>query len=137
MGKKGLGKFVVGAGLGVSLGVLFAPKKGKELRKDLGEKCKELVDYVKSLDKDEVKDNILEKIDDIKDEIKDLDKEKVLSNAKKKGKDILNKCDELVDLAVKKGTPYLEKATDEVRSKAIDVLEDTISRLEKNKKKTK
>ena len=137
MRKRGLGKFVIGAGLGVGLGFLFAPKKGKELRKDLSQKCKELVDYVKSLDKDEVKDIILEKIEDIKAEIKDLDKEKVLTTAKKKGKDILAKCDELVDLAVKKGTPYLEKATDEVRSKAIDVLEDTINRLEKGKKKTK
>ena len=33
--KGGLLKFVAGLGLGVGLGMLFAPKKGDELRKDL------------------------------------------------------------------------------------------------------
>ena len=39
MGKtKGVGKFVAGAAIGAGLGLLFAPKKGKELRKNLKNK---------------------------------------------------------------------------------------------------
>ena len=33
MGKKGLGKFILGAGIGAGLGLLFAPKAGSETRK--------------------------------------------------------------------------------------------------------
>ena len=55
MSKKGTGKFVLGAALGAGLGLLFAPKKGKELRADLKEKIDEVIENIKSLDKDEVK----------------------------------------------------------------------------------
>ena len=38
--KKGLGKVAVGAAIGVGLGVLFAPKSGKETRQDISNKVK-------------------------------------------------------------------------------------------------
>ena len=36
--KSGLGKFLVGAGIGAGLGILFAPKSGSETRKELKQK---------------------------------------------------------------------------------------------------
>ena len=33
--KSGLGKFALGAGIGAALALLFAPKKGSDLRKDI------------------------------------------------------------------------------------------------------
>ena len=43
MSKKGkLGAFVAGAGLGVGLGLLFAPASGDETRKELGSKARSL-----------------------------------------------------------------------------------------------
>ena len=39
----GLGKFALGAAIGGALGVLFAPKSGKETRQDLKNKLDELV----------------------------------------------------------------------------------------------
>ena len=88
MSKKGMGKFVAGAALGAGLGVLFAPKKGKDTREDLKHKIEEIINQVKSLDKDEVKAEFDKKIKEIKKELEDLDKEKVLKIAKKKGEEI-------------------------------------------------
>ena len=130
MSKKGTGKFVLGAAIGAGLGLLFAPKKGKELRKDLKDKIDEVVEHIKSLDKDDVKKEFDKKIKEIQKELKDLDKEKVLKIAKQKGADIKAKTDELVDLAMEKGTPILKKAADELRDKAVDVTKEVTKKLE-------
>ena len=105
---KGIGKFVAGAAIGAGLGILFAPKKGSETRRELKAKIDELVLKVKDIDVDEVKAMIEDKIDEIKCDLEDLDKEKALKLAKKKGEEIKKKCQELVNLAVEKGTPVLE-----------------------------
>ena len=136
MAKKHFGKFLAGAALGAGLGVLFAPKSGKESRKDLASKINELIDYLKTIDANDVKEYVEEKISQIKSELKDLDKEKALKVAKEKGKELLDKCDDLVDYAKEKGTPYLKKAASDVREKTISVLEDTIKKLESSNKKT-
>ena len=48
MSKKGIGKFVLGASLGAGLALLFAPKKGSDLRRDIKRK---LDDFMKDVDK--------------------------------------------------------------------------------------
>ncbi len=127
---KGIGKFVAGVAIGAGLGILFAPKKGSETRKDLKDKLDNVVAKIKSLDKEEIKKTFEDKVEEIKAELEDLDKEKVLKIAKKKGEDIKKKCQDLVNLAVAKGTPVLEKAAEELRLKAIDVVSDVLEKLE-------
>ena len=51
----GIGKFIAGAALGAGLGILFAPKKGSETRKDLKEKLDNVVAKIKSVDAEDVK----------------------------------------------------------------------------------
>ena len=128
--KKGLGTLLAGIAIGTGIGVLFAPKKGSETRKELKLKMEELINKAKDLDAKEVKENIEAKIEEIKAELKDLDKEKVLKIAKKKAKDIKAKAEELVEYAVEKGTPVLEKAAESVREKAIDVTKEVLKKLE-------
>ena len=132
--KSGLGKFLVGAGIGAGIGLLFAPKKGSETRRDLKKKMDELVDKARGIDIDEVRDNIEAKIVEIKDELADLDKEKVLKIAKKKAKQVQDMAEELVQYAVDKGTPVLESSAEAVRQKAIDVTKEVLKKLEKEEK---
>lgn len=131
--KKGAGKFVLGALAGVGLGFLFAPKKGKDTRAELKEKIDELLSKMKDVDAAEVKKNVEAKIDEIKKELEDLDKEKAYAIAKKKAKQVQMKAEELVDYAIEKGTPVLEKAATSVKEKAIDVTKDILQKLEGSK----
>ena len=132
--KGGFGKFLLGAGLGVGLGMLFTSKTGKENREALKNKVNELITKVKSMDSEEVKNNIEKKINDIMQEISELDKEKVLKIAKSKSEDIKNKAEELVEYVVEKGTPMLEKSAALVKEKAIVVTKEILKRLEQEEK---
>lgn len=134
MSKKGFGKLLTGVALGAGLGILFAPKNGKETRKELKLKLDEMLAKVKEVDVNEVKETIENKIYQIKEEIESLDKEKVVEIAKKKAKDVQDMAEELVEYAIEKGTPVLEKTADSIRSKAVDVTKEILNKLEKEKK---
>ena len=131
--KKGLGTLLAGIAIGTGIGVLFAPKKGSETRKELKLKMEELINKAKDIDEKEVKENIEAKIEEIKAELKDLDKEKVLKIAKKKAKQIQEKAEELVNYAIEKGTPVLEKAANSVKEKAVIVTKQVLAKLEEEK----
>lgn len=130
--KSGWGKFALGAVVGGALGVLFAPKSGKETRKELKEKADDLIKKAKEIDVKEVKDKIIAKTEEIVTEIRELDKEKVKEIAQEKVDLLKIKCEELVELAKEKGTPVVEKAAKEVRGKAIAVTKDVLNKLENN-----
>ncbi len=132
--KSGFGKFLAGAAIGAGLGILFAPKKGSETRQELKEKLDELANKVKGIDVEEVRESIEAKIEEIKEELKDLDKEKVLKIAKEKGAELKKKSEELVNLAVEKGTPVLQNAAEEVRQKTIVVVKEVLNKLENKEK---
>jgi len=132
--KGGFGKFLAGAAIGAGLGILFAPKKGSETRQELKEKLDELANKVKGIDVEEVRESIEAKIEEIKEELKDLDKEKVLKIAKEKGAELKKKSEELVNLAVEKGTPVLQNAAEEVRQKTIVVVKEVLNKLENKEK---
>lgn len=135
MGKKGTGKFIVGAAIGAGLGVLFAPKAGSETRKELKIKIDELLAKLKEVDIEEVKENIEAKIFEIKNELDELDKETVLKIAKSKAKDLKDKATELVNYAVEKGTPVLQSAAEGLKEKTLEVTKEIVTKLEKKEEK--
>ncbi len=133
--KSKLGMFVAGAAIGAGLGVLFAPRSGKETRKMLKDKMDELVEKARQITKEDVKNAIETKISELKEAIANLDKETVLNVAKKQAKKIRDMAEELVQFVVEKGTPALEKVAGTVRSKAIDVTKDVLEKLESKQNK--
>ncbi len=132
--KSGVGKFLAGAAVGAGLGILFAPKKGSETREDIKMLIDDMIAKVKSIDIDEVKEEFEVKLYNIKDELEDLDKEKVLKIAKKKAKQIQDATEELVNYAVEKGTPMLEKTANSIREAAIKTTKEVLARLEGEEK---
>lgn len=70
---KGNGKFVLGTLLGAALGavagILYAPKSGKETRKDLGDKAKEIARKGKDFAERESKE-LKEKAEKVVEDIK-------------------------------------------------------------------
>ena len=131
MGKnKGFGKLLLGLGVGAGLGMLFAPKKGDETRKDLKKELDDFISSLKEIDVNEVKDDFLNRIEDLRNELEDLDKEKAIKLAKEKGNEIKKKSDELVKLAKEKGTPIVESSADALRKKTIEVTKKVLKKLE-------
>lgn len=126
----GLGKFLLGAGIGAGLGILFAPKKGSETRKELKAKFDELIQKTKEIDVEEVKETVEAKIYEIREELESLDKEKVLKIAKSKAKKVQDLAQELVDYAVEKGTPVIEETAKSVKEKVIGVTKEVLAKLE-------
>lgn len=135
--KSGFGKFVAGIGIGVGLGLLFAPQSGEQTRKDLKKKMNELIEQLKEIDYNEVKDNIIDKIKDLQAELADLDKEKVLAIAEVKAEEIKKKAEEIYKAAVKQGKPIIEKTAKEVKIKTVEVLKSIITKLEEDEKPKK
>lgn len=130
--KGGFGKFLCGAALGAGIALLFAPDKGSVTRKKLKVKLDEVLEYVKNIDKEEVKAEIVSRVNELKDELADLDKEKVLEIAKDQANKIQKKAEELYKYAVKKGTPVLQDVTNEVRLRALQVAKSVVVKLEKD-----
>ncbi len=131
---KGKGKFLLGALVGAGLGMLFAPKSGKELRKDLGKVFDELLDKVSQIKVEDVKEAMDDKIAELKELVNNMDSETALSIAKDTYEKIKAKGQELVNLAVTTGTPVLEETAVKLKNNSIAVAKSVIKKLEKENK---
>lgn len=123
MSKSGLGKFIIGACIGVGIGLLVASKPGKETREDIKKKFKELEDKFRELDLTELKDGAIEKLDALKHKISNLDSDQVADFTKEKISDIKNGLVELTKSVKRKSVPVIKKIVDDIASK-LDSMEE-------------
>ena len=133
--KSGMGKFILGAGIGAGLALLFAPQEGSKTRKELKDKLAELYEKAKQIDVEDVKADVLQRVEELRMQVKDLDKEKALDIAKSQAKKIEKKANELYDVAKEKSAPVVEKAAKEVKETALKAAKEVVSRLETEEKK--
>lgn len=131
----GFGKFVLGAGIGAGLALLFAPQEGSKTRKELKSKLEELIEKAKNIDPEDVKADILQKVEELRMEIADLDKEKALNIAKNQAKKVQKKAEELYDYAKEKSTPVVEKAVKEVKDMTLKAAKEVVNKLEESESK--
>jgi gas vesicle protein len=69
--RSGFGYFLLGLGLGVAAGVLWAPRPGEETRQLLADKAGEGADYLKSRT-EEGKEYVRQRTEDVKESASDL-----------------------------------------------------------------
>lgn len=91
------GKVLFGVGLGVLAGLLFAPKKGSELREDIKAKSKSTYDYLASLTREDVEAKLGETIENIKKSVDEFDPDDFKETTKEKVDEVQKKLEILAE----------------------------------------
>ncbi len=130
--KHGFKTFLFGAFVGAGIALLLAPQSGKETRKMLKIKMDNLKKKLSEIEPEDVKEKAVKIINDIKDGLSELDQEKAIELIKEKSIWIAAKADDLVHLAVEKGTPVFESAARDIKRKTSIVLKDLANKIDES-----
>ncbi len=121
-----VGKFLVGLSIGVACGLLFAPKSGDELRKDIKDRSKKAYDDLKNMSKEDLEAKIGETIETVKKSVDEFDTDEFKDTTKQRLNDLQTKLEELA--AVVKETDEYQQVkesvvdiTDKVNTKMAEV----------------
>ena len=106
--KSGFGYFLLGMGIGVAAGILWAPRAGEETRQLLADKAGEGADYLKARAQ-EGGDYVRQRSDDLKQSASDL---------YEKGRTTVGKHKDTLNAAVEAGKQAYREAVSDIRSGA-------------------
>lgn len=132
-----LNKFLLGLGIGVAAGLLFAPKKGSELREDIKNESLKAYDTVKNISKEDIEVAIGTTIETVKKSIDEFDLDEFKGSTKEKLAELEKKLEEFA-VKVKESEKYTQikdgiiVVTDKVNTKIEEVKNKVLdSSLEK------
>ena len=128
MKKKTIIGFLAGTVVGTALGVLFAPKSGKETREEL----KKMATKAKDVDLDDIREFVVEKSADIEDKLSKLSKEKVLKDAKTRAKEIKKDISNLYDSIKDISEDVLQDSVKALKKKADSTIEKVLEKLKED-----
>ena len=132
MKKSTLFTFLAGTAIGVAIGLIIAPKSGKEMRKDISTKAKKITKKVKEIDLDDIREFVVEKSADIEDKLSKLTKEKVLKDAKKLAKEIEKDMTNLYNSVKDISEDVMQDAVEKLKEKAANTIEKVLKKLKED-----
>lgn len=124
-----LGKFILGLGIGAAAGLLFAPKKGSELREDIKRESLKAYDNVKNMTKEDVEALLGQTIETVKKSVDEFDVDRFKETTKVKLTELEQKLEEFAS-KVKETDQYLQ-----VREGIVDITDKVNSKIEEVKTK--
>lgn len=107
--KSGFGYFLLGLGIGVAAGILWAPRSGEETRQFIADKAGESADYLKSRAQ-EGTDYIRQRTDNVRQTASDL---------YDKGRSTVARQKDTLNAAVEAGKQAYRDAVDDIKSAAV------------------
>jgi len=106
--KSGFGYFLLGLGIGVAAGILWAPRSGEEMRQILADKAGESADYLKNRAQEST-DYVRQRANDLKQSASDLYEQ---------GRSTVSKQRDTLSSAVEAGKQAYRDAIGDVKSAA-------------------
>ncbi len=124
----------LGLAVGTGLGMMYAPKKGKDLREDVKNKAKDLTKKVKKVDKKDIKETVEDALNRLKQELEELinetDKNKVLNKAD----EITNELESIIKSSHDQKDSLIEKSATKLKETALKKTKEIVEKLENNSK---
>lgn len=124
-----LGKFIFGLGLGAVAGLLFAPKKGSELREDVKNETLKAYDNVKNMTKEDVEAMLGKTIESVKKSVDEFDVDDFRETTKAKLSELEAKLEEFSN-KVKETDQYMQ-----VKDSVIDIADKVNEKIDEVKNK--
>ncbi len=107
--KSGFGYFLLGLGIGVAAGILWAPRAGEETRQLLADKAGEGADYLKARARRKGREYVRQRTDDLKQSASDL---------YEKGRTTVARQKDTLNAAVEAGKQAYRDAVSDVKTAA-------------------
>lgn len=120
----------IGAVIGGTLGILFAPKKGSETREQIKLSFINLKDKLMNVDEESIKKHIEKKLDNIDIELAKLEMIDSYKKAKKQAKKVVKQINKLIDYTKKKGMSEFEDLILDLKDKASEISEEILTNLD-------
>lgn len=119
-----LGKVVFGAVIGAAAALLFAPKKGSELRDELKTQLDDLALAARDIDVEEIKSTIIDRTNEIRAELESLTAEDVKDIASERGAELLTKSEELLEYIKEEGYPSFLEYVEDIKETVLDYINE-------------